>query len=60
VQLLMTLVVPADDVVFGMFAASSAQTVSEACRRAGCARRATQSGRRRTNRQLIVGKHLMR
>jgi hypothetical protein len=34
VQLLMTLAVPDDEVVFGVFAAGSAQAVSEACRRA--------------------------
>jgi hypothetical protein len=36
VQLLMTLAVPSDDVLFGVFAAGSADSVSEACRRAGC------------------------
>jgi hypothetical protein len=35
VQLLMTLAVPDDEVLFGVFAADSAQSVSEACRRAG-------------------------
>jgi hypothetical protein len=35
VQLLMTIAVPADEVVFGIFAASSAESVSELCRRAG-------------------------
>jgi hypothetical protein len=35
VQLLMTLAVPADEVVFGVFAADSAESVSEVCRRAG-------------------------
>ena len=35
VQLLMTLAVPTDEVIFGVFAAGSAQTVCEVCRRAG-------------------------
>jgi hypothetical protein len=35
VRLLMTLAVPADEVVFGIFAAGSADSVSEACQRAG-------------------------
>jgi len=35
VQLLMTLAVPDDEVLFGVFTADSAQSVSEACRRAG-------------------------
>jgi len=35
VQLLMTLAVPDDEVLFGVFAADSAHAVSEACRRAG-------------------------
>jgi hypothetical protein len=35
VQLLMALAVPTDEVLFGIFAAHSAQVVSEACRRAG-------------------------
>ena len=35
VRLLMTLAVPDDEVVFRVFAAGSAQAVSEACRRAG-------------------------
>jgi hypothetical protein len=35
VELLMTLAVPAEEVVFGVFAAGSAQFVCEACRRAG-------------------------
>ena len=35
VQLLMTLAVPTDEVLFGVFAAGSENTVSEACRRAG-------------------------
>ncbi len=35
VQLLMTLAVPADDVVFGVFAASSAEAVSRLCEQAG-------------------------
>lgn len=35
VRLLMALAVPADEVVFGVFAAGSAQAVSEACHRAG-------------------------
>lgn len=35
VQLLMTLAVPTDEVVFGVFAAGSAQVVAEACNRAG-------------------------
>jgi hypothetical protein len=35
VELLMTLAVPADEVMFAVFAARSAEAVSEACRRAG-------------------------
>ena len=35
VQLLMTLAVPDDEVLFGFFTADAAQSVSEACRRAG-------------------------
>jgi hypothetical protein len=35
VQLLLTLAVPADDVVFAVAAARSAQDVAQACRRAG-------------------------
>ena len=35
VRLLLTLAVPTDEVVYGVFAALSAQTVSEVCRRAG-------------------------
>jgi len=35
VQLLMTLAVPTDEVVFGVFTACSAQVVAEACNRAG-------------------------
>ena len=35
VQLLMTLAVPTDEVLYGVFAAPSAKTVSETCRRAG-------------------------
>jgi len=35
VQLLMTLAVPTDEVVFGVFAACSARIVAEACQRAG-------------------------
>jgi hypothetical protein len=35
VQLLMTFAVPADEVVFGIFSARSADDVSEVCRRAG-------------------------
>jgi hypothetical protein len=35
VQLLMTLAIPADEVLFGIFTAGSAQDVSEVCRRAG-------------------------
>jgi hypothetical protein len=35
VRLLVTLAVPADEVIFGVFAASSAQIVIEACQRAG-------------------------
>ena len=37
VQLPMTLAVPADDVVFGVVAARSADIVAQACRRAGIA-----------------------
>lgn len=36
VQLLMTLEVPTDEVIFGVFAARSAEDVREACQRAGC------------------------
>ena len=35
VELLMTLAVPVEEVIFGVFAAGSAQFVCEACRRAG-------------------------
>jgi hypothetical protein len=35
VQLLMTLAVPKDEVMFCVFAADSAQTVEQACQRAG-------------------------
>jgi hypothetical protein len=35
VELLMTLAVPTDEVVFGLFMAGSAQIVSQACLRAG-------------------------
>jgi hypothetical protein len=35
VELLMTLAVPTDEVVFGLFTAGSAQIVSQACLRAG-------------------------
>jgi hypothetical protein len=35
VRLLMTLAVPTDEVLYGVFAAHSANTVSETCRRAG-------------------------
>jgi hypothetical protein len=35
VQLVMTLAVPADEVVFGIFAAGSGQLVSRACQSAG-------------------------
>ena len=35
VELLMTLGVPTDEVLYSIFAAGSAQTVSETCRRAG-------------------------
>lgn len=35
VQLLMTLAVPTDEVVFGIFGAKSADLVAQACRRAG-------------------------
>jgi hypothetical protein len=35
VKLLMALALPAEEVLFGVFAACSAQTVCEACRRAG-------------------------
>ncbi len=35
VQLLMTLAVPTEEVLFGVFAAGSAHFVSETCRRAG-------------------------
>jgi hypothetical protein len=35
VQLIMTLAVPTDDVVFGVVAARSADDVTQACRRAG-------------------------
>jgi Protein of unknown function (DUF4242) len=35
VQLLMTLLVPTDEVIFGIFAASSAHIVSETCQRGG-------------------------
>jgi hypothetical protein len=35
VRLLITLAVPTDEVVFGVFAASSAQVVAQACDRAG-------------------------
>ena len=35
VQLLMTLVVPTDDVVFGIFGAESADLVAQACQQAG-------------------------
>jgi hypothetical protein len=35
VRLMLALAVPADDVLFALFAASSAQNVSEACLRAG-------------------------
>jgi len=35
VRLLMTLAVPTDEVLYGVFAARSAKTVSETCRRAG-------------------------
>jgi hypothetical protein len=35
VLLLMTLAVPTDEVLYGVFAAGSAKSVSEACRRAG-------------------------
>jgi Nickel responsive protein SCO4226-like len=35
VRLLMTLAVPTDEVLYGVFAAPSAKTVSETCRRAG-------------------------
>jgi hypothetical protein len=35
VQLLMTLSVPTDEVLFGVFGAGSAEAVSEVCRRAG-------------------------
>jgi hypothetical protein len=35
VQLLMTMAVPSDEVLFGVFGAGSAEAVSEVCRRAG-------------------------
>ena len=35
VRLLMTLAIPAEEVLFGIFAADSADAVSEVCRRAG-------------------------
>ncbi|WP_064743061.1 hypothetical protein [Pseudonocardia spinosispora] len=35
VRLLMTVAVPADEVIFGVFAAGSAQVVEQVCRRAG-------------------------
>jgi hypothetical protein len=35
VQLVMTLAVPADEVLFGVFAAGSAHVVTQACQRAG-------------------------
>ena len=35
VELLMTLAVPTDEVLYGVFAAPSAKSVSETCRRAG-------------------------
>ena len=35
VKLLMALAIPTDEVLFGLFAAPSAQAVREACRRAG-------------------------
>lgn len=35
VELLITLAIPADEVLFGVFTAGSARDVSEACRRAG-------------------------
>jgi hypothetical protein len=35
VRLLVTLAVPTDEVIFGVFAASSAQIVNQACQRAG-------------------------
>lgn len=35
VHLLMTLAVPTEEVLFGVFAANGAQSVSEVCRRAG-------------------------
>jgi hypothetical protein len=35
IELLMTLALPAEEVVFAVFAARSTQTVHEACRRAG-------------------------
>jgi hypothetical protein len=35
VRLLMTLAVPTDEVLYGVFVAPSAKTVSETCRRAG-------------------------
>ena len=34
-QLLMTMAVPSDEVLFGVFGAGSAEAVSEVCRRAG-------------------------
>jgi hypothetical protein len=36
VELLLTIVVPADEVVFCLFAAASAASVEQACRNAGC------------------------
>lgn len=48
VQLLMTFAVPADEVVFSVFAAESAQTVFQACQRAGFpAERLTAAGEAR-------------
>ena len=35
VRLLMTLAVPTDEVLYGVFVAPSAKTISETCRRAG-------------------------
>lgn len=47
-QLLMTLAVPADEVMFSVFAAESAQTVFQACQRAGFpAERLTAAGEAR-------------
>lgn len=47
VQLLMTLAVPTDEVVFGVFVAASAQVVAQACDRAGRpAQRLTLASRR--------------